>query len=209
MKAGILLSGALLMAGCSQSKDEVVNAEAPNAAMPADAAIEAGATDNPAASLKSEVSGNISQFTTNDLKACRIVEKNEGEGGYFRYRCPGARGYNYELVESDLRQSLVILAPGGRRDNVELSAFVGGGGFSTIGKTFEWRGPAGRPPRTLTVRYNVNEKPDPKAPPTSYLIVIDLAAAACAMRAIGPGPQQSEQARAFADLPKLPECDSG
>lgn len=201
----------LLVAGCSQPERKAANANADaDAAMPASGAgNEAGNPANKVGAAAPAPSGNVSQFTTNDLKKCRLVEKNEEEGGYYRHRCPGAGGYAYELVESDLRQSLVILAPGGRRDEVAPSLATKGGGFSTIGPTFDWRGPAGRPPRTVTVRFNVIESPEPNVKPTSYLVVIKLAAAACPVEAVPPGPNQSERARAIADRATLPRCVGG
>lgn len=197
---------ALLVVGCSRPEPEATNADANVTASSTGASNEVANAVDQAAGSVSLPSGYISQFTSNDLKKCRLIEKNEEEGGYYRHRCPGAGGFGYEHVESDLRQSLVILAPGGRRGEVALSAVAGGGGFSTIGPTFDWRGPAGQPPRTVTIRFNVNESPEPKVPPTSYLVVIRLAAPACPVQAVPPGPKQSEQARAIADRKKLPPC---
>ena len=148
----------------------------------------------------------VSRFTTNALKTCRLVEKNEQEAGYYRYRCPGVGGFAYEVVESDLRQSLVIIAPDGTRDNLALSSVAGGGGFSVLGTTYDWRGPTGAPPHSLTVRFNVNENPDPAVPPRPYLIVIRLAAPSCVVGVIPSGSGQNDSARAIADRAPLPPC---
>lgn len=152
---------------------------------------------------------SISRFTTNGLDRCRLIEKNEEEGGYYRHHCPGLGGFNYEHVESDLRQSLVIIAPDGKRGEVSLAQATGSGGFSTLGATFDWRGPSGAMPRTVTVRYNVNEDPEATVPARSYLVVVRLTAPACPIGMVSPGPGQSDKARAIADRDPLPACIAG
>lgn len=152
---------------------------------------------------------STSRFTTNGLDKCRLIEKNEEEGGYYRHRCPGAGGFNYEHVESDLRQSLVIIAPDGRRGEVSPAQATGSGGFSTLGSTFDWRGLSGAPPRTVTVRYNVNEDPEATVPARSYLVVVRLTAPVCPIAVVPPGPGQNDEARAIADRDSLPACIAG
>jgi hypothetical protein len=90
-----------------------------------------------------------------------------------------------------------------------LSPVASGGGFSSLGPTIDWRGDAGQPPRTMTVRFNVNEDPDPKVAARSYLVVIRLAAPACPVAAVPPGSGQSDRARAIADATTLPPCIGG
>lgn len=191
---------ALAVAGCDRS--EPPSRDGAPAAVKADR--------QPAANEAASVpSGNVSRFTTNVVGKCRLVEKNEEEGGYYRHHCPGIGDYSYELVESDLRQSLVIIGPDGRRDEVSPGGATGSGGFSTLGTTFEWRGPTGAAPRTATVRYNVNEDPEAKVPPRSYLVVIRLSAPACVVGVVPPGPGQNDKARAIADRLPLPACLPG
>ena len=150
-----------------------------------------------------------SVFTSLDLKQCRLIEENIDEGGYSRHDCPGHAGYRIELIESDLRQNIALIRPNGTKDELDLAARIGGGGFSEIGKTIEWRGADRAKPRTLTLRFNVNESPEPAVPPRSYLIVIRLAAPACPVAKIAPGPTQSNDARRIADATTLPACGSG
>jgi len=201
----ICIAMALSMAGCSapESSDDG-NVSSNMVATPQSAGNRVstvGATPSPSA--------NVSRFTTNPLNKCRLVEKNEEEAGYYRHHCPGVGGFSYELVESDLRQSLVIIGPGGRRDDVSLTSATGSGGFSTIGATFDWRGLAGAPPRSLTVRFNVNEDPEATVPARSYLVVIRLAAPACPVGVVPPGPGQNDKARALADRDPPPACIAG
>ena len=160
------------------------------------------------ASPEPRVEDERSAFTSLDLKQCRLIEENIDEGGYSRHDCPGHAGYRIELIESDLRQNIALIRPGGAKDEVDLAARIGGGGFSEIGRTIEWRGADRAKPRTLTLRFNVNERPEPAVPPRSYLIVIRLAAPACPVAKVAPGPTQSTDARRIADATTLPACGS-
>lgn len=196
----------LLLAACSPSKpsNEGGNAESNVAAPLPPSARPEGVSANPAPTVAASL--NVSRFTADGLDKCRLIAKNEEEGPYYRHRCPGIGGFDYEVVEHDLRQELVIIGPGGRRSELCLSRVAGGGGFNVLGATFDWRGPAGAPPRTVTVRSNVNEDPEPNAPARSYLIVIQLKGPACPVAAIAPGPTQSTDARRIADSEPLPPC---
>lgn len=189
----------LLLIGCGPSGDGASNQEA---AVPApvapDAMLPAAAPEAPAAAT--------SAFTSLDTNRCRLVAKNIEEGGYSRHDCPGHAGYRLELIESDLRQNLAILRPDGSKDELRLSSEVGGGGFSEIGKTVEWRGRDPAKPRTLTLRFILNEDPDPKVPPRSYLVVVRLASPACPIAVVSPGAAQSDEARRIADAPVLAKC---
>lgn len=190
----VILSAALVLSACSNAQQAQREAVAEGNAEAQEAKVAPPPT--PAAQPPS---GNVSQFTTDGLEKCKLVEKNEEEGSYYRHLCPGIAGFSYEVVESDLRQSLVIIAPDGTRSDVSPGQATGSGGFSSLGPTFDWRGPAGAPPRTVTVRFIVNEDPEPNVPPRSYLVVIRLAAPACAVGVVPPGAGQNERARAIAD----------
>lgn len=165
-----------------------------------------GPAATPTPSAPTPVAGPRSAFTSLDLARCIEIARNDEEAGYSRHRCVGAAGYRVEVIESDLRQTINLFRPGGGSDPLRLSALVAGGGFSSLGKIAEWRGTDPARPRTLTVRYGVNEDPDPEVAPRSYLVVIRLASPACVVARIVPGPQQSEQARAVADGASLPAC---
>ena len=147
-----------------------------------------------------------SQFTSLDVAMCQLIARNDEEAGYARHRCAGAAGYQVELVESDLRQTIEIVRPGAKSYSLELSALVAGGGFSSVGKVAEWRGADPANPRTLTFRYGVNEDPDPAVAPRSYLVVAKLAAPLCVVARVSPGPDQSIRARRIADQTRLPPC---
>ena len=171
-------------------------------AAPAPAAV------NPAAMPKdvAPAAGPLSVFTSLDVARCKLIERNDEEAGYARHLCAGTAGYRVEVTESDLRQDVALIRPDGRIDKLALNALTASGGFSSLGKTAEWRGLDPARPRTLTVRFGVNEDPDPKVAPRSYLVVIRLASPGCVVARVSPGPQQSAQARAIADAASLPRC---
>ena len=124
-----------------------------------------------------------------------------GEMPFVETLCPGPAGWAVRVTDSDARQNLIVVPPEGTEDSLELSR-IGGGGFSSLGETAEWRGPAGEPfvPDSLIVRYRVAEKPYPE-PETSYLLAVDLRARPCVVARVAPGPAQNDIARARADDP--------
>jgi len=176
------LSAAALLAACSSGeKDEAQPSAAPSASPTA-----------------TEAGGRI--FTYTSLEGCKVLESNEEEAGYFLTECKGEGGYVLQVTESDLRQSITIVAPGGAKTDLDLSA-VSGGGFSKLGKTAEWRGALKDgvfAPDALILRHEVVTNPE-GTKTTSYLVVVKLSGTPCAIARIDPGPQQNVEARAAAD----------
>ena len=138
------------------------------------------------------------RYTSIDPASCRLIEQNIEEGGYSRHACNGLDGYKLEISESDLRQDVVVIAPGGRRAELELSSIVAKGAFNSLGKTAEWRGAAARP-TALIVRLNVARGPEPTQPDISNLVVARLAPPVCIVAVVPPGPDQNAAARRIAD----------
>ncbi len=205
-RATMALVMAVAISGCDQgTRDPApVAVNEPLATRPADPPATGGST---ATSVPvTPEPGAKSVFTSLDVTNCKLIERNVEEAGYSRHRCDGAAGYALELIESDLRQTMEVIRPGGKRESLDLSSLVAGGGFSSVGKTAEWRGSDPAMPRTLTIRYGVNENPDPKVAPRSYLVVAKLASPACVVARVAPGPDQSGQARAISDADALPRC---
>lgn len=135
------------------------------------------------------------------LSDCTLIRSAPEEGGFFEHECPGEGGYRLHHVESDLRENIVVLAPGGGEYSLGLPALADGA-FSSTGDTVEWRGEANGAsfvPRALIVRQSVMEDPDPAVPEVSYLVVAKLGAAPCVVARIEPGPDQNERAREAAD----------
>jgi hypothetical protein len=170
---------ALLVAACSQEQPPL--AEETDAASPA--TVEAASEPDP------------SRYTS--LADCDLVRSAPEEAGFFEYECLGEGGYRLRKVQSDLRDNIVVLAPGGGEADLGLPALANGA-FSSVGETAEWHddlaeGPFA--PRALIVRQSVMEDPDPAVPEVSYLVVAKLGEAPCVVARIAPAPDQNERAR--------------
>ena len=179
-----MLAAFLLLAACDRPENERT------AAMktPSPAARPSAAATPPPAPIPEPV------FTSLDRAACRLVEENREEGGYARFLCPGRGEYRLEVLEADAREDLVVLRPGGARRQLQLPSSIAAGAFSTLGRTVEWIGTD-----RLIVRYEIFETPE-GTQPTSYLLVVDLAAdPACVVAKVAPGPEQNVRARNIAE----------
>lgn len=146
-------------------------------------------------------SGRASQFTTLDDKACK-TSYSDAETGDWAGRCPGAGGYALEWSIGDLRDDLEIIR-GAERTRLGIPKIVANGAFDSIGKTLEWRGPAGKAPDVLVARVHV-ARPDGSSD-SGRLTVVRLSERPCIVAMVPPGAGQSDQARALADG-KLPDC---
>lgn len=184
-QATALLATALL-AGCSPPENEQAVPSAVPSAKP---------EPSPSAS---ETPGRMTAYTS--LEGCPILEQNPDEAGYYLSECPGAGGYKVRVIEFDLRQTVEVVPPDGVAHGLELAA-VTGGGFSTLGKTAEWRGPrttGAFAPDALILRHEVVTDPEGKIT-VSYLVVVSVAGEPCVTARIAPGSGQNAKARAAAD----------
>ena len=190
-RIAVLVAAALGLVACAS---EVSGAAAPDVP---EAAAQQAAEPAPGASGKAD--GRAYRYTS--LAECELVREERGEMPFVETLCPGPAGWALQVTDSDARQNLIVVPPDGREASLELSR-IGGGGFSSLGPTAEWRGPAGEPfaPDSLIVRYRVAEKPHPE-PETAYLLAIDLGPRACVVARVAPGPAQNDIARARADDP--------
>lgn len=189
------LSLAALAVACSPAGDSPVDA-ATTAPMPTPAAA-ARPLAVPAATAVAD--DGRSRYT--QLSACTLLRATPEEAGFSERECRGEGGYRLRVTESDLRQNVVVLAPGGERHTLGLPA-LSGGAFGSVGATFEWRGESAGgsfSPRALILRHSVMEDPDPRVPEASYLVVARLASPACIVARIRPGPDQNRLAREAAD----------
>lgn len=158
---------------------------------------EAGASTPPAVD-EAQVQPR-SRYTS--LTQCDLVRSAPEEAGFFESECAGEGGYRLRRVQSDLRDNIVVLRPGGGEVSLGLPALASGA-FSSVGDTAEWRGDAKMPgfvPRALIVRQSVMEDPDPAVAEVSYLIVAKLGEAPCVVARVAPAPRQNERAREIAD----------
>ena len=204
MTRTILAAAALaLLAGCSP---EPVAAPEPDgtAASPSPAA---EASDSPPAdaAIRDDDRARGRQRVYTSLGDCKVVRREREEMPFTEVECPGPAGFALRIADSDARQSMTVVDPGGTAHRL-ATARIGGGGFSAFGKTAEWRGDGapgvdgGFEPDSLIVRYEVTEDPYP-APETSYLLVVRLAGDPCIVARIPPGPGQNDSARDAADDP--------
>lgn len=179
-----------LISACSRGADEPPQADKVTAssALPVTA-------DRPGG----EEDGRAWRYTS--VADCTMVHEQKDEMPYVEVRCEGPAGYALRISDFDARNDLTVVDPAGEATPLDLNR-IGGGRFSSIGDTAEWRGPAGGPfvPDALIVRYNLADKtyPDPDTP---YLLAIRLQPQPCVVAKIAPGPAQSTDARRAADDP--------
>lgn len=180
----------LLLAACSDTGQPAEGSTASPAAVPvASAAPETAPTEADAG------------FRYTRLADCTLTRSAPEEAGFFEHECAGEGGYRLRKSEADLRDNLVVLAPGSGEHDLGLPTLARGA-FSSVGDTVEWRGEsegASFTPRALIVRQIVMEDPDPAVPEVSYLVVARLQPAACVVARIPPGPGQNQKARDAAD----------
>ena len=199
----------LLGAGCGASESsgkDTVTEKLPQAIAPLEPAEAKPETvENKPSPVQAAAPLSNSRYTSLDPATCKLVEDNEHEAGSSRRRCAGSFGYALETTESDLRQNIELIAPDGRRSDLNLSSLVADGAFNRLGTLAEWRSrPAGQP-GALIVRLNVEGDRSSERPKLSNLLVVRLAAPSCVVAVIARGPRQTEKARAVADG-ELPPC---
>jgi hypothetical protein len=158
------------------------------------------AEDAPAATATPEPTVAAREFKFTTLDDCPVLKSNPDEAGYFESECKGEGGYKLRVIESDLRQTVSVIAPDGTSTGLDLSA-VSGGGFSELGDTVEWRGVTeggSFTPDALILRHEVVTDPEGENE-ISYLVAVKLAGTPCAIAKIEPGVGQNGRAREAAD----------
>ena len=182
----------LLLAACSRGEEE----QAQPFPSPETPAALAGPSAGPE---------RVSAYTS--LDDCPVLRSNPDEGGFYESECPGEAGYKLRVTESDLRQTVAVVAPDGASHGLHLAS-VSGGGFSELGDTVEWRGSRQGGvfvPDALVLRHEVVTDPEGERE-VSYLVAVRLAGTPCAIARIAPGPGQNEKARAAADAGADAHC---
>lgn len=146
-----------------------------------------------------------SVYTSLSDSACKTIESNPDDGGSYLGECPGAGKFKLQLLEGDLRQSVNVIFPKGKKS--ELNIWHTFGGFSSVGQKAEWRIKNGIP-IALIIRFNVSENPEDSTKITSYLIVSKITkTAACITDVVPPGKTQNAKARKLADASSAKPCD--
>lgn len=151
---------------------------------------------------------NDSAYTSIQPSDCRFLHVDE-ESGSSVSRCKGFAGYQLELLEGDLRQTLDLLSPSQQRFQLDYLSNVSTA-FSFFGKLVEWRfDKSHRPkkPHAFIVRFNVSEDPEKPERHTSYLVVSKITPQqACITNIVRPQVNANQLARQLADQATQAAC---
>ena len=135
---------------------------------------------------------------------CKTVEVTEESGGSVQ-KCPGVAGHELLVEDDDLRQSVTVVTPDGKRHPLNYWHVITTA-FSSLGEKAEWRveKKGGRVrPYALIVRVNASENPEKPDEKTSYLAVAKITAAkVCVTDKV----KTNEEARAAADASANKPC---
>ena len=157
-----------------------------------------------AASLAVSAQQITSVYTSLDDKKCKEIERTDEEGGSYKGECKGVAGYKLELIEGDLRQTVNIIDPKGKR--YELRFWDLTGAFSAVGETAEWRMRA-KKPIALIVRLNFNPYGEDEHETKSYLIVTKITPEeTCVTHFLAPTRSHNLEARKAADKSATRPC---
>lgn len=148
------------------------------------------------------ISAQTSVYTDLADNKCKTIESNAEEGGSYRGECKGIGGFKLEVLEGDLRQSINVIFPNGKKSELDLWVNVSSM-FSSVGSKAEWRvkgkGKSAKP-YALIVRFNASEDASKPEVTTSYLVVTKIAKdSACVTDVIKPSSDQNKKAQKAAD----------
>jgi len=139
---------------------------------------------------------------------CRTIEVDK-ETGSSTQRCPGIAGYKLLVLDDDSRQSITVVAPGGKNHPLDFWEVVTQA-FSSVGNKAEWRVGRSRrkvSPVALIVRVNASEDGANPNRLTSYLAVVKVTPEKiCVTHKIPPGAKANETARRAADTAQTAAC---
>jgi hypothetical protein len=163
----------------------------------------------PAQPRSSSASASItSMYTGTSGKGCRTI-KTYPETGDSVWRCPGVAGYQLEIEEGDVRMNIKVVAPSGKKSDLNYWGVITSG-FSTLGDKAEWRVQKVKGktvPIALIVRVNASENPEAPEKTTSYLAVAKITPQkTCVTDKIGPSATANEEARRAADSSANKPC---
>ncbi len=126
---------------------------------------------------------------------CVKIAGEEGED-WATLRCgKKVGGWQVYVEYDDARESIALKRNGVLTD---LNFYNFNSGFSTLGKTLEFRVRSGKPVAAIVRHIHAIDPDDPNIK-RSALMVAKLSPKPCVVANIDPGPQQSAQARTAAD----------
>lgn len=146
---------------------------------------------------------NKSIYTGTTPKDCKPTKESSDDG--YVGLCKGVGGYNLILLESDLRQTIDVIAPNKKETELKFWSNVSSG-FSSIGEKVEWR-MKGKTPIAFIVRFKASENAEDSTKITSYLVVVKLAkSTACITDIVKPSKTQNLEAQKLADAVATKSC---
>lgn len=155
------------------------------------------------------IAAQTSVYTDLADKKCKTLESSAEEGGSYRGECKGIGGFKLEVLEGDIRQSINVIFPNGKKSELDLWSNVSSA-FSSVGAKAEWRvrgkGKSAKP-YALIVRYNASENTEKPELTTSYLVVTKITKdSACVTDVIKPANDQNKKAQKAADESATKPC---
>jgi hypothetical protein len=148
------------------------------------------------------IAAQTSIYTDLAAAKCKTVESSSEEGGSYVGECKGVGGFKLEVLEGDIRQSINIIFPNGKKSELDFWTNVSSA-FSSVGAKAEWRVKGkgkNAKPYALIVRYNASENPDKPEITTSYLVVTKITKdSACITDVFKPSNDQNKKAQKAAD----------
>ncbi|NNF00105.1 MAG: hypothetical protein HKN25_13875 [Pyrinomonadaceae bacterium] len=149
-----------------------------------------------------QTSGRVSTIYT-DLTAekCKTIEASDEGAGYYRGICPGVGGYKLEVLEGDIRQTINVIAPSGKKSELNFWTNVSSA-FSSVGDKAEWRvrkSGKNTVPFALIVRFNSSDSSGETQKNISRLIIIKIKDdLACITDVVEPMRNANKKAREVA-----------
>lgn len=208
---------ALLVAVCSfagcQSNAVVVNTSPTNTN--SNQTAKSGEPDKPATPAENKTNAANKPATSEKVepiytditdKGCKTTDKNEQEE-WMTQICNGVGGYKLEVFEGDLRSSINVVAPNGKKSELEFQQVSGA--FSTLGDKAEWhveKKDGKDVPTALIVRFNASKAED-ETKSDSYLIVSKISPEkSCITDVVKPSANANEEARKLAESAATKPC---
>lgn len=145
-------------------------------------------------------------YTDLTEKGCKTTKKNEEEE-WMTQICEGVGGYKLEVFEGDLRSSVNVIAPNGKKNELDFQQVSGA--FSTLGDKAEWhieKKDGKDVPTALIIRFNAS-KGDDDTKQDSFLIVSKISAErSCITDVVKPIANANEEARKLAESAATKPC---
>jgi hypothetical protein len=140
------------------------------------------------------------------LSGCKLVTKGIESS---TQACVGVGGYNLRLEYGDMRDSITVISPNGKKYPLRFGEILSSG-FSNVGEKAEWRVTYKNGklvPIAFIVRFNASENPEDSSKSTSYLVVTKITPQKiCVTDKIAPSRTANEEARRAADVSATKPC---